>query len=51
MKARISTSLLIFAGVLIGTWFAIKPRAAGSPPAHRSQLSPQLKSAAKAISM
>src|SRR6202163_392482 len=32
MNVRISLSLLIFAAVLVGTWFALKPRAAGSAP-------------------
>jgi pimeloyl-ACP methyl ester carboxylesterase len=32
MNTRISASLLIFAAVLAGTWFALKPRAAGSAP-------------------
>src|SRR4029077_1508075 len=32
MKARISVSLLILAAVLVSTWFALKPRAAGSAP-------------------
>src|ERR1700740_2861707 len=32
MRARISISLLILSGVLPGTWFAPKPRAAGSAP-------------------
>ena len=32
MNSRISVSLLVFAAVLAGTWFALKPRAAGSAP-------------------
>src|SRR5216684_6693629 len=32
MNARISLSLLIFAAVLVSTWFALKPQAAGSAP-------------------
>src|SRR5437870_9018140 len=32
MNARIPAPLLILAGVLVSTWFALKPRAAGSAP-------------------
>src|SRR5580692_2753721 len=32
MNSRISVSLLVFAAVLLSTWFALKPRAAGSAP-------------------
>jgi hypothetical protein len=32
MNSRISVSLLVLAAVLASTWFALKPRAAGSAP-------------------